>query len=198
MWAASWASISAEDAASFELRQLQSWCLQPHTPSAGIPLTVSDLERVCHIGLQSKSPLHLKGMNCMVKVASALQASRQWRDVLRPRHTVSQTWEMLQTQEPAFKGKNKNTFFCSKCTCFYDLWTIVANGAIKFWLQNTLPRILCGILLLSHCHWNTKHLPKVTNSRGKTRLGWVSRCLCNEYESLDFGDVDVMVMCMCV
>lgn len=49
---------------------------------------------------------------------AALQASRQfWRDVLRPKHTVSQTWEMLQTQS-AFKEKDKKTFFHSKHTCF--------------------------------------------------------------------------------
>lgn len=147
MWATSWASISAEDAASFELWQLRTWCLQPCTrccTSAGIPFTVSGLERVCHTGLQSKSPLDLKGMNYMAKIASALQASKQWRDVLRPRHSVSQTWKMLQMQEPAFKGKDKKTFFCSKCTRFYDLWSIAANGTIKQVLtakyssQNTL------------------------------------------------------------
>lgn len=180
MWATSWASISAEYAASFELWQLRTWCLQPRTPwfctSAGIPLTVSGLERVCHTGLQSKSPLDLKGMNYMAKVASALQASRQWRDVLRPRHSVSQTWKMLQMQEPEFKGKDRKTFFCSKCTRFYDLWSIAANGTIKQVLiakyssQNTL-----WDFALSHCHWNTnKAVTKVTNSRGKTRLGWVS------------------------
>lgn len=153
----SWASISAEDAASFELWQLRTWCLQPHTPwfctSAGIPLTVSGLERVCHTGLQSKSPLDLKGMNYMAKVASALQASRQWRDVLRPRHSVSQTGRCYRCKSQNLKEK---TFFCSKCTCFYDLWSIAANGTIKQVLiakyssQNTL-----WDFALSHCHWNT-------------------------------------------
>ena len=134
--AASQASISDEDAASVELWRPWRWLLQLHTPhcclSADIPLTASDLEKICHTGLWSKCPLDWKDMSYMAdKGCQGSASSRQWRDVLRRRRTISQTWETLQTQEPAFKEKDKKMCFHSKSSWFYYLWSIVANGAFK-------------------------------------------------------------------
>lgn len=197
--AAFWASISDEDAASVELWRLRRWLPQLHTPrcclSADIPLTPSDLESICHTGLRSKCPLDWKGMSYMAnKGCQGSASSRQRRDILRPRHTISQTWEMLQTREPAFKEKTKRRFSVQNlvhCTICGVLWQ---TEHLNHWwvMQNMLPTVLCGILLYhTVTEIQTKQLPKVMSSRRQIRLGWVSQCLCSEHESSGFAYDDI-------
>lgn len=134
--AASWASISDEDAASVELWRLWSWLLQLHTPhcclSADVPFTPSDLERTCHTGLWSKRSLDWKGMSYMAdKGCQGSASSGQWRHVLRPRHAISQTWRRFKSKSQHLKKRTKRLFSVKNLVGFYYLWSIVANGAFK-------------------------------------------------------------------